>query len=434
MIGLHTFQLLQLSSRWFLQSYIFRFFYIFTLQVVALNMMTSLKAVRSTSSVRLASSTTSSSTNGIFSNGVSSRIQERVFVCSDGLKLAAQHYSPLKQESLQGSSLSTIRSNKILMLHGWLANCRSFWKLAPHLPQDDIIALDLPGHGQSDHKSVDNPTLVLAEAVYYVIDVLRQLEWNTGQVTLVGHSMGAAIGIMCAAAFPEKFERLILLDGVGPLHRSESDVAQHIRSHIEARFRGHSATQQQQPKQQMDGRHRYQDKKSYPSREAAALTRQATTARLAPGKQYLSIEAARELVNRATDEIPVPVNTTVEGEINDISTSDNDALNANDKTANMVVFRHDKRLQWPSLLYMTPGQVAALEEAVQTPTLLLLAKDGWPIDPDGLERVKERLKPAACHILPGSHHFHADPDTADEVARHVQQFLNTSFISDKISK
>lgn len=317
------------------------------------------------------------------------------------------------------------------MLHGWLDNCRSFWKLAPHLPHDDIIALDLPGHGQSDHKSSDTPTLVLAEAVYYVIDVLRQMEWNSGHVTLVGHSMGAAIGIMCAAAFPEKFDRLILLDGVGPLHRPESDVVQHIRSHIEARFRGQSATQQQQQtKQQLEGRHRYQDKKTYASREVAAMTRQATTARLAPGKQYLSIEAARELVNRATDEILIPVDATLEekdddSNNNDNQKDDNDDSKTNEKTAKVFVFRHDKRLQWPSLLYMTPGQVAALEEAVQCPTLLLLANDGWPIDADRLERVKERLKPVACHILPGSHHFHADPDTADEVARHVQQFLNT---------
>lgn len=298
-------------------------------------------------------------------------MKERTFVCSDGLTLAAQCYPP-KGEA----------RHKVLLLHGWLDNCRTFWKLAPHLEHDDVVALDLPGHGQSGHKSKDTPPLVLAEQAYYVADVLQQLEWKS-DVTLIGHSMGAAVSLMYSASFPEQIERLVLLEGAGPLARNSKDVPQHLRSHIEKRLKGNKSLYNDNGK----------GPRLYPSLEKAAETRQAT-AKLTPGNQYLSIEAARELVGRATS-----------------------------PQEDSFTFQHDVRLQWPSLLYMTPTQVEVLQESVQCPICLLLAEDGWPFDADRLDSTKQRLQPTKFEILPGSHHFHADPDTADAVAQHVKDFL-----------
>eukprot|EP00545_Synedropsis_sp_CCMP1620_P000890 CAMPEP_0119006482 /NCGR_PEP_ID=MMETSP1176-20130426/2317_1 /TAXON_ID=265551 /ORGANISM="Synedropsis recta cf, Strain CCMP1620" /LENGTH=305 /DNA_ID=CAMNT_0006958395 /DNA_START=66 /DNA_END=979 /DNA_ORIENTATION=- len=292
---------------------------------------------------------------------------DRTFVCSDGVKLAAQCYPPAQAQG----------RHKVLLLHGWLDNCRTFWKLAPQLEQDDVVALDLPGHGRSDHKGNDTPPLVLAEAAYYVADVLQQLEWNSG-VTLIGHSMGAAISLMYSATFPEQIERLVLLEGAGPLAKSPHDVPQHLRAHIEKRLKGNRSLYQSNGSK---------GPRVYPSLEKAAETRQ-STAKLFPGKQYLSIEAARELVDRAL---------------------------SSDETGNGLTFQHDVRLQWPSLLYMTTEQVEAMQVAVQCPTYLMLAEDGWPYDADMLESTKERLQPTRFDVLPGSHHFHADPDTADAV-------------------
>ncbi|KAI2513687.1 alpha/beta hydrolase [Fragilaria crotonensis] len=149
----------------------------------------------------------------------SSIMKERTFVCSDGVKLAAQWYPPQLRSSAESSepqigagtgdaisaANAAVPRHKILLLHGWLDNCRTFWKLAPHLPFDDVVALDLPGHGRSDHKSKDAPPIVLADAAFYVADVLQQLEWKSG-VTIVGHSMGAAISLLYAATFPDQIQ------------------------------------------------------------------------------------------------------------------------------------------------------------------------------------------------------------------------------------
>ena len=321
----------------------------------------------------------------------SSIMKERTFVCSDGVKLAAQWYPPQRHPSAESEkqqvgaeSAPMVPRHKILLLHGWLDNCRTFWKLAPHLPFDDVIALDLPGHGRSDHKSKDAPPIVLADAAFYVADVLHQLEWKSG-VTIVGHSMGAAISLLYSATFPDQIQKLILLEGVGPLEKQEKDITRHLRLHIEKRLKGNDALYHADSTK---------GPRLYPTREKAAETRQAT-AKLAPGKQYLSIEAARELVDRATLE----------------------------QEGGGFTFQHDVRLQWPSMLYMTPLQVATLQKAVQCPICLLLAEDGWPIDADMLDAIKDRLQPTSFHILPGSHHFHADPDTADAVAHHIEEFL-----------
>ena len=83
------------------------------------------------------------------------------------------------------------------------------------------------------------------------------------------------------------------------------------------------------------------------------------------GNQYLSLEAATELVQRAM----TPKYSIKEG----------------------ASFHHDARLMWPSLLYMTPDQVEALQRAIQCPTCLLLAEDGWPFDAQRLEDTKDRL-------------------------------------------
>mmetsp|Transcript_5922 Transcript_5922/g.9329 ORF Transcript_5922/g.9329 Transcript_5922/m.9329 type:complete len:188 (-) Transcript_5922:2246-2809(-) len=154
----------------------------------------------------------------------------RNFVCSDGMTLAGQWYN---------IASDTPSLNKILLLHGWLDNCRSFWKLAPHLHEqsNELLAIDLPGHGQSGHKSQDAPGVVLAESVYYLAEVLQQMEWKS-EITLVGHSMGASIALMYAASFPDQVKNLVLLEGAGPVSSDSSEAPKHIRAHIERRMAG----------------------------------------------------------------------------------------------------------------------------------------------------------------------------------------------------
>ena len=88
-------------------------------------------------------------TTTVRSMGVAARIAvaERTYSCSDGVRLAARHWSNF---DLSNSNSDT---RKILCLHGWLDNAASFNRLAPLLLDarssseatipTEIVALDL---------------------------------------------------------------------------------------------------------------------------------------------------------------------------------------------------------------------------------------------------------------------------------------------------
>jgi pimeloyl-ACP methyl ester carboxylesterase len=158
--------------------------------------------------------------------------------CPDGISIAGQSWSSMPASSQQ---------QRILCLHGWMDNCRSFHHLAPRLATSldcDVFAMDFPGHGQSGHFSLEHPPTLLSDGVYHVAEVVAQKKWITTtsptetngttlgdanapqpsqnqKFTLIGHSMGAAVACVYAAAFPEQIEKLVLLDGAGPLARSK---------------------------------------------------------------------------------------------------------------------------------------------------------------------------------------------------------------------
>jgi pimeloyl-ACP methyl ester carboxylesterase len=69
----------------------------------------------------------------------------------------------------------------ILAVHGWLDNCNSFSPIAPLLPLDDfrVIALDMPGHGLSDHHapgmvySVTDGLVIIKKTQVNIPDMIR---------------------------------------------------------------------------------------------------------------------------------------------------------------------------------------------------------------------------------------------------------------------
>jgi pimeloyl-ACP methyl ester carboxylesterase len=128
---------------------------------------------------------------------------ERKFLCSDGITLASVCY---RSTSAVTPPISNSSTRNVLCLHGWLDNSASFHIMAPELVRRglaaNVVALDSPGHGMSSHKSPDCPQL-LADYVFYVAEVAKQLEWD--KFTVVGHSMGAAVSVMFASCFPERW-------------------------------------------------------------------------------------------------------------------------------------------------------------------------------------------------------------------------------------
>ena len=104
----------------------------------------------------------------------------------------------------------TAKQTGVLMLHGFLDNAASFDPLIPFFPQDmTLLAIDLPGHGFSDHYSEKNSYHHFS-LVFDVIEVLRYLSWE--QTVLVGHSMGGLIAIHIAGMLPNIICKLIIID------------------------------------------------------------------------------------------------------------------------------------------------------------------------------------------------------------------------------
>jgi pimeloyl-ACP methyl ester carboxylesterase len=104
---------------------------------------------------------------------------------------------------------------RLIALHGWLDNAASFDRLSPLLCEHfHIVALDLPGHGRSDHR----PPGAWYHYVDYLGEVLAAadaLGWQ--RFGLLGHSLGGAVASVLAAASPERIERLLLIEALGPL-------------------------------------------------------------------------------------------------------------------------------------------------------------------------------------------------------------------------
>lgn len=352
-----------------------------------------------------------------------------ILKCTDGMELAAKRWVKTKhiEKINDDDDDSSSKTHKILCLHGWLDNSATFHLMAPYLSSQldvEIIALDFPGHGHSSHKSSNGPTQLLSEYVLYVAEALTSLKWldnkkinDSGtKISIIGHSMGAGVTTMFAAVYPEIVERIVLLDGLAPIAKSSSSVSRNIRNAIETRMRSNKTlypfhANESSSTEKDDVNNRSSRKRKYPNIQVAIKTR-VDTASISPGNQYISKEAAAALVCRATiraDETFDPEKGG--GEEIDISYD------------GPIYFRHDSRLMWPSLQYFTQEQVHALLEDVKCPTSLLLAEDGWPMKAEDLTKAIDILKPVECRRLPGSHHFHADPEHSPAVSDAVIDFF-----------
>lgn len=95
----------------------------------------------------------------------------------------------------------------VVLLHGVGRDHTQWSPLASSLARNRrVVALDLPGFGASEPIRGAVRWEELAETV---VDLLAVLD--LGRVTLIGHSMGAAIAIVAAADRPEFIERLVLV-------------------------------------------------------------------------------------------------------------------------------------------------------------------------------------------------------------------------------
>ena len=120
---------------------------------------------------------------------------------------------------------------RVLALHGWLDNAASFVPLAAHLHGIDLVAPDLPGHGASAHLP-PGADYSFAVAVNAVLDIADALGWD--RFALLGHSMGAGISSLVAAACPQRVERLVAIEALGALAEAPERTVERLRDAVAA--------------------------------------------------------------------------------------------------------------------------------------------------------------------------------------------------------
>lgn len=101
-----------------------------------------------------------------------------------------------------------------LALHGWLDNAASFLPLMPLLTERSVVAIDLPGHGLSDHRAV-GAAYYFVEWVADIVELIEQQGWQN--VHLLGHSMGGFISQLVASVIPERIQCVTLIEAFGLL-------------------------------------------------------------------------------------------------------------------------------------------------------------------------------------------------------------------------
>jgi len=114
-------------------------------------------------------------------------------------------------------------SPAVLLVHGLGDNAHRDWRLTVPLLLGNhrVIALDLPGFGAS-------PALPGGYAFPALAQVLDELleQKQVARAHVVGHSLGGAVALYFAHAFPRRVDRLVLIDIAGILH--QSIFARHI--------------------------------------------------------------------------------------------------------------------------------------------------------------------------------------------------------------
>ena len=96
----------------------------------------------------------------------------------------------------------------LVLLHGFLESSKIWEEFTANFPlHHEIIAIDLPGHGNSGSFGEIHSMEEMAEAVHAVLK-----ELNIERADFIGHSMGGYVALAFLEKYPEKIDKLILLN------------------------------------------------------------------------------------------------------------------------------------------------------------------------------------------------------------------------------
>jgi pimeloyl-ACP methyl ester carboxylesterase len=117
----------------------------------------------------------------------------------------------------------------LVLVHGWTCNLDNWRDQIPDFSKRNrVIALDLPGHGQSDKPQIPYTMDLFANA----IDAVMR-DAKVERAVIVGHSMGTPVARQFYRKYPQKTLGIVIVDGgLRPFGTKE------MRNQFLAMFRG----------------------------------------------------------------------------------------------------------------------------------------------------------------------------------------------------
>ena len=274
---------------------------------------------------------------------------------------------------VNGKTLTGIRhrvegeeaSTKLFCLHGWLDNANSFLPLMSLLPEIDLVAIDMPGHGFSDHL---DSTYTIPDGAYWAAAAIKELGWERCHVA--GHSLGGIIAPLIAVGVEGLVESLILIESSGALTSEPNNFVQRLQDSMSDQL--------------TEDKYR---SRVYPTKEDAVNTR------LRSAK--MALPSAKLIVDRQLAECD-----------------------------GGWQWRFDPKLRISTAHRLTEAHVNEINRHIECPVLTVIAKDGFLTS---REQTADRLALIKDHksvLLAGNHHLHMD--TPDPVAAAINRFLGTT--------
>lgn len=97
------------------------------------------------------------------------------------------------------------KNTPLVFLHGFMGSMESWNKITPQF-NFPIVLIDLPGHGQSHFKDIDNYSFTeWIDDFKFILDKL-----SINRINLYGYSMGGRLALSFACEYPQMVTRLIL--------------------------------------------------------------------------------------------------------------------------------------------------------------------------------------------------------------------------------